>query len=212
MTVALSDTQLLTDMLRPLPTFKNPVATAQTTSKFYTQRKPLSATINTLANALYQVISIAFFPNKFIFGRLWQGEVPPPSGGERLRKAHIGAQEYQLQSLNQGSRIVKTFLVVACMISCSHCLIVQAVNEASMHTSCPNNSSPPFSRSPSHVLEAYYAEFICLTEATGAGIRLDLKLTSQKMQPPPSPPHPSLLPHPHRHPPDVNFDRSWRGL
>ena len=55
MTVALSDTQLLTDMLRPLHSFQNPVATASTTSKFYTLRKPVSATINTLANALYQV-------------------------------------------------------------------------------------------------------------------------------------------------------------
>ena len=57
MTVALSDTQLLTDMLRPLHSFKNPVTTASTTSEFYTLRKPVSATINTLANALYQVIS-----------------------------------------------------------------------------------------------------------------------------------------------------------
>lgn len=55
MTVALSDTQLLTDMLRPLHSFKNPVMTASTTSEFYTMRKPVSATINTLANALYQV-------------------------------------------------------------------------------------------------------------------------------------------------------------
>ena len=55
MTVALSDTQLLCDMLRPLHSFGNPVATATTTSRFYTLRKPLSATINTLANALYRV-------------------------------------------------------------------------------------------------------------------------------------------------------------
>lgn len=55
MTVALSDTQLLTDMLRPLHSFKNPLTTATTTSEFYTLRKPVSATINTLANALYQV-------------------------------------------------------------------------------------------------------------------------------------------------------------
>ena len=57
MTVALSDTQLLTDMLRPLHSFQCPVTTATTTSKFYTARKPVSATINTLANALYQVNS-----------------------------------------------------------------------------------------------------------------------------------------------------------
>lgn len=55
MTVALSDTQLLCNMLRPLHSFKNAAITADTTSEFYTTRKPLSATINTLANALYQV-------------------------------------------------------------------------------------------------------------------------------------------------------------
>ena len=55
MTVALSDTLLLCDMLRPLPDFSDSLATAATTHAFYTRRKPLSATINTLANALYQV-------------------------------------------------------------------------------------------------------------------------------------------------------------
>ena len=55
MTVALSDTMLLCDMLRPLPDFSDSIATAEQTHAFYTRRKPLSATINTLANALYQV-------------------------------------------------------------------------------------------------------------------------------------------------------------
>lgn len=55
MTVALSDATLLCDMLRPLPNFSDPLATATATSAFYVRRKPLSATINTLANALYQV-------------------------------------------------------------------------------------------------------------------------------------------------------------
>ncbi len=55
MTVALSDTQLLCDMLRPLPDFSDALLTARTTAAFYTRRKPLSATINTLANALYRV-------------------------------------------------------------------------------------------------------------------------------------------------------------
>ena len=54
MTVALSDTNLLADMLRPLPDFNDSLATAATTAQFYTKRKPLSATVNTLANALYQ--------------------------------------------------------------------------------------------------------------------------------------------------------------
>lgn len=55
MTVALSDCKLLCDMLRPLPSFEDALATAVQTSDFYTQRKPMSATINTLANALYKV-------------------------------------------------------------------------------------------------------------------------------------------------------------
>ena len=55
MTVALSDTKLLCDMLQPLPDFTDSIATANQTAAFYTKRKPLSATINTLANALYKV-------------------------------------------------------------------------------------------------------------------------------------------------------------
>lgn len=55
MTVALTDTQLLCDMLRPLPDFSDALLTARTTAQFYTKRKPLSSTINTLANALYKV-------------------------------------------------------------------------------------------------------------------------------------------------------------
>ncbi|KAG2422456.1 hypothetical protein HXX76_016026 [Chlamydomonas incerta] len=55
MTVALSDCSLLVDMLRPLPSLADAFGTAQKTADFYTRRKPLSATINTLANALYQV-------------------------------------------------------------------------------------------------------------------------------------------------------------
>lgn len=62
MTVALSDTLLLCDMLRPLPDFSDPLATAATTHAFYTRRKPLSATINTLANALYQVLRVPRHP------------------------------------------------------------------------------------------------------------------------------------------------------
>ncbi|KXZ44567.1 hypothetical protein GPECTOR_65g185 [Gonium pectorale] len=55
MTVALSDCSLLADMLRPLPSLGDALATAARTADFYTRRKPLSATINTLANALYKV-------------------------------------------------------------------------------------------------------------------------------------------------------------
>jgi 2-polyprenyl-6-methoxyphenol hydroxylase-like FAD-dependent oxidoreductase len=55
MTVALSDTRLLCEMLQPLPSFEDAIATARSTAEFYTKRKPVSATINTLANALYKV-------------------------------------------------------------------------------------------------------------------------------------------------------------
>ena len=57
MTVALSDTLLLCNMLRPLPGFADAAATARVTRAFYTERTPLSATINTLANALYKARS-----------------------------------------------------------------------------------------------------------------------------------------------------------
>jgi len=55
MTVALSDTKLLADMLQPLPDFTDSLQTAKCTSDFYIKRKPLSSTINTLAEALYEV-------------------------------------------------------------------------------------------------------------------------------------------------------------
>lgn len=55
MTVALSDCKLLCDLLQPLPSFADAVATASKTSDFYVRRKPMCATINTLANALYKV-------------------------------------------------------------------------------------------------------------------------------------------------------------
>lgn len=55
MTVAFADTRLLCDLLRPLPGLGDPVATADATAAFYVRRKPVSATINTLANALYRV-------------------------------------------------------------------------------------------------------------------------------------------------------------
>lgn len=59
MTVALSDTNLLCDMLRPLPELNNALKTADATAAFYVKRKPVSATINTLANALYRVFCAA---------------------------------------------------------------------------------------------------------------------------------------------------------
>jgi squalene monooxygenase len=55
MTIALSDTKLLCDMLQPIPNLYDPLHTAKCTAEFYLKRKPLSSTINTLANALYEV-------------------------------------------------------------------------------------------------------------------------------------------------------------
>lgn len=55
MTVALSDTLLLCQMLNPLSNFDSAIETCDATSAFYVKRKPLSATVNTLANALYKV-------------------------------------------------------------------------------------------------------------------------------------------------------------
>lgn len=55
MTVALSDAHLLCNMLRPLPDLSDAIKTFDATGEFYTLRKPLSGTINTLANALYKV-------------------------------------------------------------------------------------------------------------------------------------------------------------
>jgi 2-polyprenyl-6-methoxyphenol hydroxylase-like FAD-dependent oxidoreductase len=54
MTVALSDTKLLCDMLAGPLDLADPVLTAQQTFAYYTRRKPWAATINTLANALYK--------------------------------------------------------------------------------------------------------------------------------------------------------------
>jgi 2-polyprenyl-6-methoxyphenol hydroxylase-like FAD-dependent oxidoreductase len=55
MTVALSDVGLLADMLRPLPSLSDRRATGERAADFYVRRKPVCATINTLANALYKV-------------------------------------------------------------------------------------------------------------------------------------------------------------
>jgi len=57
MTVALHDTALLCSMLASPLDLGDPVATASCTFAYYTRRKPWSATINTLANALYCVFA-----------------------------------------------------------------------------------------------------------------------------------------------------------
>ncbi|CAN6703396.1 unnamed protein product [Malus baccata var. baccata] len=55
MTVALSDIVLLRDLLRPLSDFNDAPALCDYLKSFYTLRKPVSSTINTLAGALYKV-------------------------------------------------------------------------------------------------------------------------------------------------------------
>ena len=76
MTVALGDAALLCGMLRPLPDLSNAAATAQATAGFYSRRTPLSTTINTLANALYQVLALCHLLHHWPWAT---GPVPPCS-------------------------------------------------------------------------------------------------------------------------------------
>lgn len=55
MTVALSDIVLLRDLLRPLKDLNNAASLCKYLESFYTLRKPVASTINTLAGALYKV-------------------------------------------------------------------------------------------------------------------------------------------------------------
>ncbi|GMJ03623.1 DROUGHT HYPERSENSITIVE 2, SQUALENE EPOXIDASE 1 [Hibiscus trionum] len=57
MTVALSDVVLLRDLLRPLHDLSDASAICKYLESFYTLRKPMSSTINTLANVLQKVLS-----------------------------------------------------------------------------------------------------------------------------------------------------------
>ncbi|KAB2091931.1 hypothetical protein ES319_A03G229200v1 [Gossypium barbadense] len=57
MTVALSDIVLLRDLLRPLHNLHDASALCRYLESFYTLRKPVASTINTLAGALYKVFS-----------------------------------------------------------------------------------------------------------------------------------------------------------
>ncbi|KAI4330726.1 hypothetical protein MLD38_028985 [Melastoma candidum] len=57
MTVALSDIVVPRDLLRPLHDFHDPEALCKYLEPFYTLRKPVASTINTLAGALYKVFS-----------------------------------------------------------------------------------------------------------------------------------------------------------
>nr|BAF79915.1 squalene epoxidase [Euphorbia tirucalli] len=57
MTVALADIVLLRDLLKPLRDLNDAPALAKYLESFYTLRKPVASTINTLAGALYKVFS-----------------------------------------------------------------------------------------------------------------------------------------------------------
>ncbi|KAK8564396.1 hypothetical protein V6N12_036521 [Hibiscus sabdariffa] len=62
MTVALSDVVLLRDLLRPLHDLSDASAVCEYLDSFYTLRKPMSSTINTLANVLQKVFSASSDP------------------------------------------------------------------------------------------------------------------------------------------------------
>ncbi|GLT46838.1 hypothetical protein SLA2020_205680 [Shorea laevis] len=57
MTVALSDIVVLRDLLRPLCDLNDAASLSKYLESFYTLRKPVASTINTLAGALYKVFS-----------------------------------------------------------------------------------------------------------------------------------------------------------
>uniref|UniRef100_A0A5B6YWV5 Squalene monooxygenase n=1 Tax=Davidia involucrata TaxID=16924 RepID=A0A5B6YWV5_DAVIN len=57
MTVALSDIVVLRDLLRPLRDLNDTSTLCKYLESFYTLRKPVASTINTLAGALYKVFS-----------------------------------------------------------------------------------------------------------------------------------------------------------
>ncbi|KAK8360497.1 hypothetical protein V6Z11_A04G170600 [Gossypium hirsutum] len=62
MTVALSDVVILRDLLRPLHDLSDASAICKYLESFYTLRKPMSSTINTLANVLHKVFSASSDP------------------------------------------------------------------------------------------------------------------------------------------------------
>ncbi|KAF3439096.1 hypothetical protein FNV43_RR17371 [Rhamnella rubrinervis] len=57
MTVALSDIVVLRDLLKPLHDLKDAASLCKYLESFYTLRKPVASTINTLAGALYKVFT-----------------------------------------------------------------------------------------------------------------------------------------------------------
>ncbi|TXG66731.1 hypothetical protein EZV62_008006 [Acer yangbiense] len=64
MTVALSDIVVLRDLLRPLHDLNDAPALCKYLESFYTLRKPVASTINTLAGALYKVFCASPDPSR----------------------------------------------------------------------------------------------------------------------------------------------------
>ncbi|KAI9187166.1 hypothetical protein LWI28_025092 [Acer negundo] len=64
MTVALSDIVVLRDLLRPLRDLNDAPALCKYLESFYTLRKPVASTINTLAGALYKVFCSSPDPSR----------------------------------------------------------------------------------------------------------------------------------------------------
>ncbi|WRX15160.1 Squalene epoxidase - like 7 [Theobroma cacao] len=62
MTVALSDVVVIRDLLRPLHNLGNASAVCRYLESFYTLRKPMASTINTLADTLHKVFSASSDP------------------------------------------------------------------------------------------------------------------------------------------------------
>ncbi|XVF45797.1 hypothetical protein PTKIN_Ptkin02bG0235600 [Pterospermum kingtungense] len=62
MTVAVSDVVLVRDLLRPLHNLHDASAVCKYLESFYTLRKPMASTINTLANVLHKVFSATSDP------------------------------------------------------------------------------------------------------------------------------------------------------
>ncbi|XVF68152.1 hypothetical protein PTKIN_Ptkin10aG0181000 [Pterospermum kingtungense] len=80
MTVALSDVVVLRDLLRPLHNLHDAYAVCKYLESFYTLRKPMASTINTLANTLHKVLSAPSDPameamQEACFGYLRLGRV-----------------------------------------------------------------------------------------------------------------------------------------
>ncbi|KAM0884821.1 hypothetical protein ACQ4PT_030752 [Festuca glaucescens] len=64
MTVALSDIVVLRNLLKPLRNLHDASSLCKYLESFYTLRKPVASTINTLAGALYKVFSASASPDK----------------------------------------------------------------------------------------------------------------------------------------------------